>query len=322
MKAHALSAAKAPIQNSPVNALRSGSRAASPRTASRRRLLFPREHGAWGMVSLPFLVGALVAGHWTNLRTVVAALAVFSLFLLREPLLMLWRQRMALRKYGSNVSASAGHSRGGIAPADPQLSLWTYGLIAGAASLYLLVFLPGIPLLLLGGGAALLLLAVLYFTIRNSQRHPALQLAGVIGLTSSSLLAYLACRGRLEAPAFWIWALSAAHGSASVLAVHARLESLLAAKKSGPAPRTARRNALLAQAILGALFGILAATGRPWLILPFLPPTILHGWELWPGRGGQVRGSSLHRVGWMQLSASLAFSFLLLAVLRWTGTGL
>lgn len=321
MKVRALSAAEAPIPNSSGNVLQRGSRAASPQTAS-RRLLFPREHGAWGMVSLPFLVGALVAGHWANLRTVAAALAVFSVFLLREPLLMLWRQRIALRKYGSNVPASLGHSRGGIAPADTRLSFWTYGSLAVAASLYLLLSLPVPPLLLLGSGAALLLLIVLYCTTRNWQRHPALQLASVVGLTSSSLLAYLACRGRLEAPAFWIWGLSAAHGSASVLAVHARLETLLAAKKSGPAPTTDRRNALLAQATLGVLFGILVASGRPWLVLPFLPPTILHGWELWHLRAGQVPRISLRQVGWMQLSASLAFSFLLVAVLRWTGTGL
>ncbi|MBI1954809.1 MAG: YwiC-like family protein, partial [Acidobacteria bacterium] len=59
------------------------------------RLLVPREHGAWGMVSLPFLAGMLVAGDWLHWRTVAAALAVFSIFLLREPLLIFWRLRLA-----------------------------------------------------------------------------------------------------------------------------------------------------------------------------------------------------------------------------------
>lgn len=34
---------------------------AHPRTAA-SRLMIPREHGAWGLVSLPFLAGAVVAG--------------------------------------------------------------------------------------------------------------------------------------------------------------------------------------------------------------------------------------------------------------------
>lgn len=63
---------------------------APPRTAA-SRLMIPREHGAWGLISLPFLAGAVVAGGWANWPTLAALLAVFSVFLLRAPLLVLWR---------------------------------------------------------------------------------------------------------------------------------------------------------------------------------------------------------------------------------------
>lgn len=63
---------------------------AHPRTAA-SRLMIPREHGAWGLISLPFLAGAVVAGGWVNWPTLAALLAVFSVFLLRAPLLVLWR---------------------------------------------------------------------------------------------------------------------------------------------------------------------------------------------------------------------------------------
>ena len=185
-----------------------------------------------------------------------------------------------------------------------------------ASGSYLLLSLPLAPLLLLGSGAALLLPILLYFTVRNYQRHPALQIAGVLGLTSSSLLAYLAGRGFWDEPAIWIWLLSAAHGSASVLVVHARLEAILSARKPGPAPTTDRRNAVLGQVGLGMLLAIVVATGRPWLLVPLLPPMILHCRELWQLRGQGVPRVSLRRVGWTQLTASVAFCLLLVAVLR------
>lgn len=275
---------------------------AHPRTAA-SRLMIPREHGAWGLISLPFLAGAVVAGGWANWPTLAALLAVFSVFLLRAPLLVLWR-------------AAEKHNRTEMENA--RFSLGVYGSLAAGAGFYLLAHLPVAPLLLLGGGTALLTLAVLYLSVHNYQRHPVLQIASVIGLTASSLLAYMAARGQLEEIAFWIWALSAAHGSASVLVVRARLESIIAARNSTPAAsqRPHRRNALLAQAGILLLVAALAVSGQPWLILPFLPPLVLHGWEL--GHLGFRRGQriSLRRVGYMQLGASVAFCLLLIAALR------
>ena len=159
---------------------------------------------------------------------------------------------------------------------------------------------------------------MLCFTVHNYQRHSALQIASVIGLTASSLLAYMAARGQLDGPAFWIWALSAAHGSASVLVVRACLESIVAARNSSPdaSQRPHRSHALQAQAGILLLVAALAVSGHPWLIMPFLPPLVLHGWELGHLRSSKGRRISLRRVGYMQLNASVAFCLLLIAALR------
>lgn len=257
-----------------------------------------------------------MAGQWASLRMLAAAVAVYSVFLLREPLLALWRLRVAAHKYASDDAAAAANGSNRSERESAKRSLLICGWGAVASGFYLLLVLPLGPLLLLAGGTALLLPTLLYFTVRNRQRHPALQIAGVLGLTSSSLLSYLAGRGSWSEPAVWIWLLSAAHGSTSVLVVHARLEAILAARKPGPAPTTDRRNAVLAQIGLVLLLAILAITGRPWLLLPFLPPLALHCWELWQLRGHGAPRVSLHRVGWTQLSASVAFCLLLVAVLR------
>ncbi|MBI4464621.1 MAG: YwiC-like family protein [Acidobacteria bacterium] len=266
------------------------------------------------MVSLPFLAGAVVGGEWASWRVLAALLAVFSVFLLREPLLFFWRQRAAIQKY-------AGRSRPEIALEAHEhrsalFSLLVCGSIGAIAGAYLLTQLPWISLFLLGSGATLLTFMALYFTVRNQQRHPLLQIASVIGLTASSLLAYLAAHGFWAVPAFWVWGLCAAHSTVSVLIVHGRLETMIAARSSGPVPTTDRRNAWMAQSGLGLLLVGLAVSGRPWLLLAFLPPFTLHCWELWHFRPGKLHRLPMRRVGWMQLTASTAFCLLLIMVLR------
>ena len=278
------------------------------------RLLLPREHGAWGMVALPFLAGAVVGGGWASIRVLAGLLAVFSVFLLREPLLFFWRQRVANRKYGLRARPAAASDED--LRRSARLSLLIYCSVGVIAGLYLAAQLSLVPLLLLGSGAALLTLVAAYLTVRNYQRHPILQIASAIGLTASSLLAFLAARGSWEAPAFWIWGLFAAHNIVSVLVVHARLETMIAARTSGPAPTTDRRNAWIAQSGIGLLLVVLAIGSHPWLMLPFLPPLTLHSWELWHFRPEKLHRLPMRRVGWMQLTASVAFCLLLIAVLR------
>lgn len=286
--------------------------------SSARRLLMPREHGAWGMLSLPFLAGVLVAGGSAPWRTLAASLAVLSVFLLRTPLLVLWRSRAFAGARRGRVGGAIAQETQRRELEQARFSLLVYGAAAAVSGIYLLRTLPPALLLAMGSGAALLTGANLFFTVRNQQRHPAFQIVGAIGLTASSLVGYLAVRGHLESVAFWIWGLSAAHSIASVLVVHARLESIIAGRKPVPAPSgfTHRRNALLAQLGLWFLLAALALQGTPWLILPFVPPALLHGWELWDLSRRQGQRVSLRRVGWTQLATSVAFSFLLVAILR------
>src|SRR6266699_2426452 len=109
-----------------------GSHGASPRRAvselgeiselSRRGgfqlsdLLVPREHGAWGMVALPFITAAIVGKSWVggslSLVMLAAALATLSIFMLRTPLAALWRMESNARRL-----PPAGNRRDASAPA-------------------------------------------------------------------------------------------------------------------------------------------------------------------------------------------------------------
>ena len=251
------------------------------------------------------------------MRVLAAALAVLSVFLLREPLLLLWRRKVAAGKHGGKAVPLSGELSSQRTSEAAQLSLLVYGLGALLAGAYLLFHLPWVPLLLIACGTVLLAVPLLWLTVRNLQRHPVLQIATAAVLTASSLLAYLAGRGDLEAIAFWIWLLCAAHNAESVLVVHARLEAVVAAKKTNhpPALFPSLRHALLAEAGLGLFLVMMAVQGSPEFVLPFVPPALLHGWELWRLSSGQKSQSSMRRVGWTQLAASAAFCFLLIVIL-------
>ena len=58
----------------------------------RSTLRLPREHGAWAMLYVPFVVGALVAAE-INLRVVCLFFSTSFLFIARESLLAWWRGR-------------------------------------------------------------------------------------------------------------------------------------------------------------------------------------------------------------------------------------
>jgi len=120
-----------------------------PHSPVRAAVLWPREHGAWGLLIAPLLLGTIVGlrsalegesaprwGAWSAL--IVAA---FSLFLLRTPL-----------------EARAGHGAMRIANQAERRAAGTrillFGLWALVSSASVLALLPVIPVLLAGALAA------------------------------------------------------------------------------------------------------------------------------------------------------------------------
>ena len=260
------------------------------------------------MVCLPFIAGAMAAGDWFRLRTLAAALAMLSIFLLRTPLLTLYRTAAAAPRPGATAPGSHSSYQH-----DALVSLGVYGSIALVSALFLSWTLPAVPLALLGGGAFAMTAATLYLTLRNRQRSFLFQLASVPGLTAASLLGYLAAAGELHPTAFWVWILFTAQMSVSVVVVRAQLEFVVATNKRSPNPPVLvyRRRAVLTEASLWSALALAALQGQPWAALAFLPSSLLHGWSLWR-LGSPPARLSMRRVGIAELTASLTFSFLLI----------
>lgn len=258
----------------------------------------PREHGAWGLLLQPFVAAAILAGTW-NVALIPAFGFVFAGFLIREPLLIVFR----LRKHGS----SHGYAK-------PLRWFAGEALLAGLS--FAALVHSGVPIVTLAAlvafGAAFTGLAV-RMAVQNRQRSTFLQLAAVGGLSASAFAAVLALRHEIPPWTWWLWTMVTLHGVASVLCVHARLEARIAAAKGGnaaPSPDMLRQ--AYAATILQGLAAIPAAIlTRHWLVaLPFLFSSAAHAWELLRFQQPVALRERLQTVGFRMLGVSIVHTLL------------
>ena len=115
-------------------------RAKVPSSTVRSAVLWPREHGAWGLLFTPFLLGtglAVRAGaeHWGAWASVLAA--ALALFLLRTPLEAIVRNGLVQTNEGAERRAAVRR-------------IWLIGVAAVICSGLAFLLAPIVPLLLAG----------------------------------------------------------------------------------------------------------------------------------------------------------------------------
>src|SRR5262247_3466589 len=157
----------------------------------RSALKLPKEHGAWAMLYVPFILGVAVAWrvNWPVLLLLLSATAVF---ISRESLLVYWRARARGRD-----AVEAGKS------------FLLYLALAAAFGAPLILAFGLIWLIPLGLiGAALLLINGRQAT-RMEERGTTGEIMAIAGLTMTAPAAYYAAGGRWEMAAFRLWMLSA-----------------------------------------------------------------------------------------------------------------
>jgi YwiC-like protein len=211
-----------------------------PEGVSLKSVALPVEHGGWGMLGEPLLLGLLVAPSWAGLGVGVAALGAF---LARHPLKLALADRLRKARYPRTAAAERFILMYGA------VTLAGVGLAAtrGAAGWWA-------PLAL----AAPLALVQLAYDARHQGRALVPELLGGVALASVAA-AEMRAAGLAVAAAVAAWVLVAAKAVVTVLYVRARLRY-----DRGLAPdRTSAVVAHVAVLLLGAF---LAAAGRaPWL---------------------------------------------------------
>lgn len=257
--------------------------------------LWPREHGAWGLLLQPFLAGALLAGHWTWL--LLPALGAILLgFAIREPIVILARQAFVWRDRN---------------PLAPKAFRWLICELIGLAACFFLLSAHVPPLILASfaaAGAALTPLAV-WVTIRNRQRSQLFQSASAAALGSTALFAVAVSTGTLPGWAWVLWAALSLHGVAAILVIHTRMERRIAARNGAPTSSIGKPYAYqFAQIPAAAALAVF----HPALALPPIFTLTAHILELRRLTSIDALGEPLTQVGFRTLA--IAILHLLLAI--------
>jgi hypothetical protein len=147
----------------------------------------PREHGAWGMLLVPFATAAATAGVF-DAKVMLLLVSTLCFYIARTSWLKRQFKWMALL-----LAAS-------LALAAPLLLVWKLWWLAAFS-------------IVAAGLAA-----------RPNPRSLAMQLAATAGLTLTAPAAWYAATGALDATAFWLWLWNTLYFAGGVLYVRLRIE--------------------------------------------------------------------------------------------------
>jgi hypothetical protein len=264
-------------------------------------LVWPREHGAWGILGVAFLTGAAVSFTPGSpvAPLLLFALAVLALFCLRTPVVSLL----------------------GTAPLRAQTAterrrVWS--ALTAFASVALLS-LTGLfwgdrnrGLLGLGAVCGLLFLAQILLSRFDRRARMAAQLVGALGLTSTAAGACYVVAGRFDFTALALWLANWMFAANQIHFVQLRIHHahLASRKEKFAAGRVFFFGQFLTLLVLawGVRGGLL-----PDLALAAFIPVSMRGLRWFIQRSEPLR---VHRLGFTELAHALVFGLLLIASYR------
>ena len=263
------------------------------------RAFVPREHGATAMLLAPFFAAAILLRQ-VNWQELVALLAILCAFAIKDPLVVLARQRWVWKQEHPETK-----------PALRSAAIEFAVLAAcGVALLGTRDWRPFLALFL--GAAAFTVLAVMV-NVRNRQRSEWFQVASAAALTSTSLAACLSAQGRIAGWCWLLWLLTALQATAGIFVVHARLDARVAARKGQASNSDSRRAAFVCQIILLGAAAVFAYLWRPWIAAALLILAAGYSWELQRQKNPASLQMSLKRVGQQALALSIAYTLMIVA---------
>jgi hypothetical protein len=234
----------------------------------------PREHGAWGILLIPFATAVGIAGTW-NLQVALLLVSVMCFYVARTSFLK-------------------------------QDTIWTVFLLAGSAAC--LTPLLGVWHLwwLAALGAAATPLA-----FRKTGRGVASQLIAVAGLTLTAPAAWYAATGNLDRHAWLLWGLNFLYFAGGVLYVKMHVAAAIRRKLFETAAEKIRwgaTNLAFCGGLALCVVGLAMAHLIPWLATLAFAPVVVRA-AIGVGR----LSSTLHikRLGWTEVAHSVVFGVLL-----------
>jgi len=261
----------------------------------------PAEHGAWGMLFVPFLCAAAVATSW-NLPLLLCAASALALFLLRGS--------MDAQDGGWKLLLEPGHLLLAVAAASSGVALLTvyqrYQLIAVGAMGIILYGLQS-------------WLVVKHLAQRTEKRSLPAEAAGVALLSLTAPAAWISARGQMDATGVQVWLLNLAFFLGGVLYVKYRVRSVQAHREfTGGRDRLVFAWPVIVYHLLLVMF--LAAwiwvEPRSVAVLLAFSPGILRACGLLLQLGKRF---PIRRLGWTEIAHSVVFLILLVLAFHLKG---
>ena len=250
------------------------------------------------MLLQPVVVASILARGW-HWSMVAALLGVVAVFLVRQPLIVLARQRYVWKNVHPETAVAwrwlAGLAVGGALVGAVLWTRWPFELLVTMAA----------------GAAAMTGLAV-WATIRNRQRSLWLQIASAAGLTASSVAIEASARGSVTPWALWLWGALALQAISAILVVHARLDAKIHSRKPGARAVERPTAAFVSQAVLLIAAVTLASRHDWWLAAAMGLPGLLNWFELVQIRNNRTLDTPLKTIGFKAMGLSLAVNVLLI----------
>jgi hypothetical protein len=226
-----------------------------PLTPLRRHVAWPSDHGSWGLLLSPLVIGLFAGGRWTtaSLYMVVAALAGF---LVRQPItiaIKVFSERRSRQDLLAALLWSGVYATIGL--------LCVLGLVVHGFPYVLYLAVPGLPVF------AWHLVLV---SRRAERRQVGMQLVGAGALALSAPAAMWVGVGRPESLGWLLWVLVWAQSAAAIMVAYLRLEQRTLASVPAIAERLrlGRRALLLTTGMLAGVAALAAADVVPrgvWL---------------------------------------------------------
>jgi len=264
----------------------------------RRGLIFPREHGAWGMLLVPLVTGGAIGLLDGGRIWPLALLAVvaFVLFWLRTPLES-WLGTSPMRTRSPEERRLAARA------------LLILGMFGGVTLITL--FWNGAHAKLLWIGLIVAATFAAQALLKKSAPHAraAAQLIGALGLTCTAPAAYYVVTGHLDTKAWILWLVNWLFAGDQIRFVQLKIRS---ARAEGLADKLSHGLAfLIGQTVLACMLALICYLGLlPWLALLAFVPVLVRGLLWFVEAPGPL---IIRRLGWMELTQSVIFGILLVS---------
>ncbi len=268
------------------------------RRERRHALIYPREHGAWGLLLVPMVTGAGIAFRESRnvfpfLLLLTAALAIFWLRTPLESLLRTSAIRVQTQEERRTVTlvilalgAIAGLTLGTLLWGGRNPALWLIGAAAGATFV----------------GQALLK--------KLGRRWRMLsEIVGTIGLTSSGAASYYVITGKFGATAWLLWLVNLVFAGNQIHYVQLRIHT---ARVEGRRAKFGRGwTFAVGQVVMTATLALICQRGLlPWIALIAFVPLLFRGWVYFFQKPAPL---VVRRLGWNELTQAAVFCVLLIA---------